>query len=177
MAVYARVVLPCAPISRMPIPKIPLSADADLNSPDARRRWLSVLAKTPEAALEKVWRELGDTIEFRYLRKPETGLCLIRARAGGTGMRFNLGEMTIARCTVRLATGETGCGYVAGRSTRHAELVALFDAMLQRPVPVAPSLGGWIDRLEEALVRRRREMAAKLAPSRVEFLTVVRGED
>jgi alpha-D-ribose 1-methylphosphonate 5-triphosphate synthase subunit PhnG len=155
----------------------------ELNAPEARRRWLSVLAKTPVAKLEEAWREFAGGVEFRYLREPETGLCLLRGRAGGTGMRFNLGEMTISRCAVRLATGEIGCGYVAGRSMRHAELVALFDAMLQRPDAIAPvldglpSLGEWIERLEQALVRRRREAAAKVAPSRVEFLTMVRGED
>ena len=143
----------------------------------ARRRWLSVLAKAPLAALEDAWRETGGTVEFRYLREPEVGLCLVRARAGGTGMRFNLGEMTIARCTVRLAGGEVGHGYVGGRSTRHAELIALFDALLQRPDRLTLPLGGLIDRLEAAQHQRRRDLAAKVAPTRVEFFTMVRGED
>jgi alpha-D-ribose 1-methylphosphonate 5-triphosphate synthase subunit PhnG len=144
---------------------------------NARRRWLSVLAKAPAAVLEEVWREAGDGVEFRRLRGPEIGLCLVRARAGGTGIRFNLGEMTIARCSVRLASGELGHGYVAGRSERHAELVALFDALLQRPDPRAASLGAFIDALEAAQVERRRALAAKVASTRVEFFTMVRGED
>lgn len=144
---------------------------------NARRRWLSVLAKAPAAALEEAWCEAGDGVEFRRLRGPDIGLCLVRARAGGTGMRFNLGEMTIARCSVRLASGELGHGYVGGRSERHAELVALFDALLQRSDPLAANLGAFINSLEAAQVERRRAVAAKVAPSRVEFFTMVRGED
>src|SRR4051812_30643875 len=149
----------------------------EVNSPDVRRRCLSVLAKTPIAKLEEAWFEFAGGVGFLYLRQPEVGLCPVRARAGGTGIQFNLGEMTISRCAVRLKTGEIGYGYVAGRSTRHAELIALFDAMLQRSEAIAPALDGWICRLEQALVRRRREAADKVAPSRVEFLTMVRGED
>ena len=151
--------------------------DAGATAGDARRRWLTVLAKAPVEALEEAWRELAGTVDFSHLREPEIGLCLVRARAGGTGKRFNLGEMTIARCAVRLATGEIGHGYVAGRSLRHAELVALFDAVLQRSDGPAPALPGLIDRLEASQTRRRRERAAKVAPSRVEFFTMVRGED
>jgi alpha-D-ribose 1-methylphosphonate 5-triphosphate synthase subunit PhnG len=143
----------------------------------ARRRWLSLLAKAAIADLEAAWRDAGGSIEFRHLREPEVGLCLVRARAGGTGIRFNLGEMTIARCAVRLATGEIGYGYVAGRSLRHAELVALFDALLQRSGPETTSLAELIDRLETAQLQHRRDSAAKVAPSRVEFLTMIRGED
>jgi alpha-D-ribose 1-methylphosphonate 5-triphosphate synthase subunit PhnG len=162
---------------RKPTGKYSFIAAMELNAPDARRQWLSVLAKTPVAELEVAWHGSAGGVEFQYLRPSETGLCLVRARAGGTGLRFNLGEMTISRCAVRLATGEFGFGYVVGRSMRHAELVALFDAMLQRPNAMVPSLNGLIERLEQALVRRRREAAAKVAPSRVEFLTMVRGED
>ena len=144
---------------------------------NARRRWLSVLAKSPAAVLEKAWQEEGGGVEFRRLRGPEIGLCLVRARTGGSGMRFNLGEMTIVRCSVRLASGEIGHGYVGGRSGRHAQLVALFDALLQRPEQEPGKLASLIDNLEAAQQDRRRALAAKVAPSRVEFFTIVRGED
>ena len=151
--------------------------DPRLDTEAARRRWLSVLAKAPVAALELAWLETGGELEFRHLRGPEVGLCLVRARAGGTGMRFNLGEMTVARCSVRLAGGEVGHGYVGGRSRRHAELVALFDAMLQRPGRQAAALGEIVGRMEAAQQQRRGELAAKVAPTRIEFFTMVRGED
>ncbi len=33
---------------------------------------------------------------------------MVRGRAGGGGSAFNLGEMTVTRCSVRIATGQVG---------------------------------------------------------------------
>ncbi len=33
---------------------------------------------------------------------PRPGMTLVRGRMGGTGSPFNLGEMTVTRCVVRL---------------------------------------------------------------------------
>ena len=54
-------------------------------------------------------------------------------RTGGTGTRFNVGEMTVTRCAVQLEGGAVGVAYVRGRDRRHAELAALLDALLQDP--------------------------------------------
>ena len=43
---------------------------------------------------------------------------MMRGRAGGGGAPFNLGEMTVTRCTVRTAGGQVGHAYVAGRDGR-----------------------------------------------------------
>ena len=69
----------------------------------------------------------------RRLRGPETGLVMARGRQGGDGAPFNLGEMTVTRCTVRLEDGTVGHAYVAGRDMRQAELAAVLDAALQDP--------------------------------------------
>ena len=45
------------------------------------------------------------------LREPENGLVMVRGRIGGDGAPFNLGEATVSRAAVRLATGEIGFGY------------------------------------------------------------------
>ena len=39
---------------------------------------------------------------------------MVRGRAGGGGAAFNLGEMTVTRCTVRTETGFVGHAYIAG---------------------------------------------------------------
>ena len=49
------------------------------------------------------------------LREPENGLVMVRGRIGGDGAPFNLGEATVSRAAVRLATGEVGFGYTLGR--------------------------------------------------------------
>ena len=76
----------------------------------------------------------------RWLRQPETGLMMVQGRAGATGERFNLGEVTVTRCALRLgATPDAavatpvGVAYVLGRSHRQARLAATADALLQDP--------------------------------------------
>src|SRR5262249_55725496 len=114
------------------------TAEAELDAvTTARRAWLGVLAKASAAELEAAWRTLPDPPSYRLLRPTETGLARVRGRIGGGGQPFNLGEMTMTRAAVQLLVAgeprQTGFGHVAGRSARHAELVALFDAILQDP--------------------------------------------
>ena len=101
---------------------------------------------------------------------------MVRGRAGGTGNPFNLGEMTVTRCALRLPGGPVGQAYVQGRDTRHAELAARLDALLQ--TDEAPRLlSQVIEPLQALEAARRRERSRKAASSKVEFFTMVRGED
>ncbi|HGP4332431.1 TPA: phosphonate C-P lyase system protein PhnG, partial [Pseudomonas aeruginosa] len=90
----------------------------------ARQRWMGVLARARREELDAHADALRDA-DYHLLRAAETGMTLVRGRMGGTGSPFNLGEMTVTRCVVRLADGRTGYSYVAGRDKRHAELAAL----------------------------------------------------
>ena len=65
------------------------------------------------------------------LREPENGLVMVRGRIGGDGAPFNLGEATVSRAAVRLATGEVGFGYTLGRDRQKARMIALCDALIQ----------------------------------------------
>ena len=81
--------------------------------------------------------EIADRLEavgvpdHEDLREPENGLVMLRGRIGGDGAPFNLGEATVSRAAVRLATGEVGFGYVLGRDRQKAQMIALCDAMVQ----------------------------------------------
>lgn len=143
----------------------------------ARRRWMSVLALASPADLEAAWSALADRPAYRPVRRPEIGLVMVRGRAGGTGSRFNLGEMTVARCTVELLSGAVGHAYVGGRSLRHAELAAVFDGLLQEPVRRPGLEVRLIGPLEAAQRERRIAAQNRSVPTRVEFFTLVRGED
>lgn len=150
-----------------------------MNSTDtqqtSRRRHLSVLARAPLAELERhMQAAIAPLPGHRFLRRPETGLAMVRARAGGSGEKFNLGEMTLTRCALRLAGGETGIGYVQGRSARHAELAALADALLQSQAHRALVESQVIAPLERLLEARARAAAERAASTRVEFFTLVR---
>jgi alpha-D-ribose 1-methylphosphonate 5-triphosphate synthase subunit PhnG len=143
----------------------------------ARQRWMSILARATPGDVEAAWDALADRPVYRLLRGPEVGLVMVRGRAGGTGVRFNLGETTVTRCTVELDDGTTGHAYVHGRHLRHAELAAALDAMLQDPLRHAAVAGRVVDRLADEQAARRRTAEARAAATRVEFLTLVRGED
>jgi alpha-D-ribose 1-methylphosphonate 5-triphosphate synthase subunit PhnG len=144
----------------------------------ARQRWLRVLALSQEAALEARWQAVADKPAYRTLRPPQTGSAMIRGRVGGTGEPFNLGEMTMTRAAVQIggADGDAiiGHGHVAGRRPRHAELIALFDALLQDPRRREAIDDAVIAPLAAALAERHAAEAARVAPSRVEFFTMVR---
>ena len=138
---------------------------------------MSALATAAPAALESAWAGLPERPDYEYLRRPEVGLVMVRARAGGTGARFNLGELPVARCSVRLTAGAVGHAYVGGRDLRHAELAAVFDALLQDDAWRPALTARLIEPLEAFAEARRLAAAARSAPTRVEFFTMVRGEE
>ena len=79
----------------------------------AARALMAVLAQASPDELEGRWRDGTAPPPHRMLRPPETGLVMVRGRAGGTGARFNVGEMTVTRCAVELEGGAVGLAYIA----------------------------------------------------------------
>jgi alpha-D-ribose 1-methylphosphonate 5-triphosphate synthase subunit PhnG len=143
----------------------------------ARRRWMSVLALASTAELEACWQALAERPRYALLRRPEVGLVMVRGRAGGTGARFNLGEMTVTRCAVQLDDGAMGHAWIGGRDQRHAELAAVLDALLQAPEQSRALGEAIVEPLARAQETRRQATRERAATSRVEFFTMVRGED
>jgi alpha-D-ribose 1-methylphosphonate 5-triphosphate synthase subunit PhnG len=138
---------------------------------------MSALALATRDDVEAAWRRLPDTPTYTVLRGPETGLVMVRARAGGTGMRFNLGETPVVRCSVQVDGGAVGHAWVRGRDCRHAELAAALDALLQDPERRTPLMRGVVEPLEAVREARRRAALERAAQTRVDFFTMVRGED
>src|SRR3712207_2663045 len=101
--------------------------------PQQRRAWMAVLARAEAGDILRRLEALPPLPPHLRLRGPETGLVMVRGRQGGDGAPFNLGEMTVTRCTVRLEDGAVGHAYVAGRDARRAELAATLDGALQDP--------------------------------------------
>jgi len=143
----------------------------------ARARWMSALARAEPGAVEAAWSHVPAKPVYRMLRPPETGLVMVRGRAGGTGAAFNLGEMTVTRCSVALPDGRVGHAYVAGRDARHAETAAVLDAMLQDPERRAALEALVVEPLLVAREARERAGRARAGATRVEFFTMVRGEE
>src|ERR1700724_476785 len=120
-----------------------------------------------------------DAIELpscENLREPENGLAMVRGRIGGDGAPFNLGEATVSRAAVRLATGEVGFGYMLGRDREKARMMALCDALVQSNEFAGAVEANVIAPLRAAMVARQARKAAETAATRVDFYTLVRGE-
>jgi alpha-D-ribose 1-methylphosphonate 5-triphosphate synthase subunit PhnG len=142
-----------------------------------RRGWMGLLARAPLSMLEGWMRrmaESGSMPERIWLRRPETGLVMLRGRAGGAGERFNLGEMTVTRCVLRVETGEVGVAYVRGRSQRHAELAALADALLQAASWREAVIQRLIEPVRVHLDAQAARKRHKAQATRVEFFTLAR---
>jgi len=151
-----------------------MPAFKDRHTIEDRQGWLRILACA--APQELAARMPGDLPAHEHLRAPEIGAVMVQGRLGGTGAPFNLGEMTVTRCTVRLETGEIGHAMVQGRDRAHAGRVALIDALMQtgRAADLARDLVAPLAALQAA---RRTARAEKAAATRVDFFTLVRGED
>lgn len=142
----------------------------------SRKSWMSLLATADEARLRDLWAGFDRNPDHSWLRAPEAGGVMVRGRMGAAGAPFNLGEMTVTRCALTLADGTVGHGYVQGRSKAKAEIAAKIDAMMQtdaaddlhRTIPVP---------LLKAKEDHRMRRAAKAAATKVDFFTMVRGED
>jgi alpha-D-ribose 1-methylphosphonate 5-triphosphate synthase subunit PhnG len=145
-----------------------------------RQRWLSVLAKASADAIESACKPLGvlpATPATLWLRRPETGLVMVRGRAGGSGAKFNLGEVPVTRCALRLDNGiggVMGVAWVQGRDARHAELAARLDALLQMPAHHDQTHRHVIEPLAALQAARRDLIARKAAATKVEFYTLAR---
>jgi len=92
-------------------------------------------------------------------------------RAGVAGQRFTVGEMTVTRCAVTLSDGTVGHSYVKGRDRVQAQYAALFDAIMLRD----GSASDFIDELAETQAKAKRDHARKVAATKVDFFTLVRG--
>lgn len=150
----------------------------------ARRGWMGLLATAPEARIAALLGALDNLPSHAWLRAPETGGVMVRGRTGGSGAPFNLGEMTVTRCALRLeaqpgevqAQAVVGHGYVQGRSKAKAEMAARVDALMQtsRAAEIEAQV---LVPLRAERDAQKRARAAKAAATKVDFFTLVRGED
>jgi alpha-D-ribose 1-methylphosphonate 5-triphosphate synthase subunit PhnG len=150
-----------------------MNDSAYLDEPcSARRRWMAVLSRADAGRLRALLEVCGALPDYAVLRGPEGGLVMVRGRAGGGGAAFNLGEMTVTRCTVRTDTGFVGHAYITGRDEQCALLAALGDALMQDPDRTDQVKRCVIVPLEHDQNERRAERAQKAAATRVQFFAM-----
>ena len=137
-----------------------------------RQIWMGLLARAPAARLAELCPDLPP---HEVLRAPEVGAVMVEGRIGGTGQPFNLGEMTVTRCALRVGS-LVGHAYVQGRDKDHARRAAVLDALLQGD-QAARYRRQVLDILQAEETTARATRAAKAAATKVEFFTLVRGDD
>ncbi len=147
------------------------------SSQNQRQQWMAVLAQADWADLKPLWLSYHERPDCELLRKPETGMVMVRGRMGGTGKPFNTGEATVTRCTVQTKTGVKGHAYVMGRNKEHALVAAEIDAGLQEPELHKVLLERVISPLQKIRAERLEKHRRKTAATKVDFFTLVRGED
>ena len=141
-----------------------------------RQAWMGLLARAEARDLARLWEGFGPLPAHEVLRAPEIGGVMLRGRMGAVGDAFNMGEMSVTRCSVRLTDGADGHAYVQGRNRDKALQAALTDALMQGDAAdeVRAKL---LDPLAEIEGQHRASRAAKAAATKVDFFTMVRGED
>jgi alpha-D-ribose 1-methylphosphonate 5-triphosphate synthase subunit PhnG len=156
-----------------------MPADVSAQSADVegRRAVMALVARASAALLQTGLTALDPQPPHVVLRRPEVGLVMLRGRIAGTGAPFNMGEATVTRAAVRLETGETGCACVLGRDGAKAHAAAMIDALWQRDA-LRPALeSSLLAPLRVALAAGEEKAAGETAATRVDFFTLVRGED
>ncbi len=143
----------------------------------ARKAAMAVFAQASGDQLRELTLAAGLATEAKPLRGPETGLVTVRGRIGGGGAPFNTGEATVTRATVQLPSGQVGHAYALGRDKEKVRLAAILDATWcaeETRATVEEKIVAPLQRLQAEVDAKRR---AEAAATKVDFFTMVRGED
>jgi alpha-D-ribose 1-methylphosphonate 5-triphosphate synthase subunit PhnG len=144
---------------------------------EGRQAAMATLAHAATSELKRLWEGAGLPQEAHLLRGPETGLVTLRGRIGGGGAPFNFGEATVTRATVRLPGGTVGHSYALGRDKEKARLSAIVDALWQQLESRADVEAKLLAPLRAAAAAADEKRRAETAATKVDFFTLVRGED
>jgi len=141
-----------------------------------RKSWLSLMAKSSSEDIKTCWKKAELDCAAEIIRMPEIGSVMVKGRQGGNGAAFHLGEMSVTRCSIKTEAGIIGHGYYQGRSKDTAELVAKIDALAQGDQfqIVNDKIFTILSNIEAGKIQN---LTAKAAATKVDFFTMVRGED
>jgi alpha-D-ribose 1-methylphosphonate 5-triphosphate synthase subunit PhnG len=137
----------------------------------------ALLARATVQELETVWNRQDASPQAENVRGPETGLVMVKGRIGGGGAPFNLGETTVTRATIKLASGTVGHAHVLGTGRKKAWYAAVFDALWQESPTRNFIETELLSPVEKRLTAEKQRKTKETAATRVDFFTMVRGED
>ena len=142
-----------------------------------RQHWMSIMARADYQEFAEYWQSTNISPEFTSLRPAEIGMIMLKGKVNGDGNAFNMGEATITRCSVQFSSGVIGSSYILGRNKQHAELAAVVDAQLQQ--------GEFNEQIVENVLlplsilheQKQTQYQSKAIKTKVDFFTLLRGED
>ncbi|MGL4404456.1 MAG: phosphonate C-P lyase system protein PhnG [Notoacmeibacter sp.] len=152
-----------------------MSATPAQNRGNPRAEALALLAKASASSLREALSTYWPGQNYRELKPSETGLVMLRGRVGGDGAAFNLGEATVSKAVIELPDGTRGYGQCLGRDVAKAKMAAVLDALWQQEPERVEQLVLSGVRAEIELAKQTK--AAQTAATKVDFFTLVRGED
>lgn len=139
----------------------------------SRRRRTEALVESDRSVALGLARQIESEVRVRDLSTPRQGLVMCEVRETARNSRFNLGEALMSESRVRI--GETeGLGVVLGSDSELARALAVIDAALEQPQPLActPQVEQAILSAEESLARQREREERRIMTSRVSFDTM-----
>jgi alpha-D-ribose 1-methylphosphonate 5-triphosphate synthase subunit PhnG len=142
----------------------------------ARQEAMRICAEAAPGELADALAALAFAEPVETLRRPDTGLVMLRGRIGGDGRAFNIGEATVTRAAIRLACGLTGFAWHLGRDAARARNAAIIDALWQDEAR-RPLVEEELRPIAKRLADDKARSAARVAATKVNFFTMVRGED
>jgi alpha-D-ribose 1-methylphosphonate 5-triphosphate synthase subunit PhnG len=151
--------------------------DKNTQTTNPRQAWMALLSRAPQHILDHALRH---HIGFKphWLRRPETGLMMVQGRVGGSGERFNLGEVTVTRCALHVSDAAidkpVGVSYVLGRNHHQAQLAAMADALLQDPEHYEMFDEELLKPLRQHLQAVQAARYERAQTTKVDFMTVAR---
>lgn len=143
----------------------------------SRKRRFAILSQAPNKVFANLWSAMGLDPEFEILRGPETGLVSLRGRIGGGGAPFPFGDATATRATVKLKDGRIGHSALLGRNAPRVTIAAVVDALCLNSADEERIEREFIAPLADAISQHDKKMSAQAAATKVDFFTMVRGED
>lgn len=159
-------------------PDTPDTQDSHMTDATAdRQKAMAILAAASEEALSEAVASFESHARHAMVRAPEVGLVMARGRMGGSGSPFNLGEVTVTRCVVRLESGEIGSSYSLGRDKKKAHHAAILDALWQNNALRTRIETEVLAPLAASQEAKRATTRTETAATKVDFFTMVRGED
>jgi alpha-D-ribose 1-methylphosphonate 5-triphosphate synthase subunit PhnG len=153
------------------------TSESHIPTADGRRAAMALLAQGETAEIVDGLAAFAGPLRYVELRPAATGLVMLRGRIGGDGAPFNLGEATVTRAAIRMETGEVGFSYLLGRDPKRARLAAVCDALWQRADSREAVERHVLAPIRTRVERERSEKRSEAAATRVDFFTLVRGED